>query len=36
MCHWSGVSLNPGKCDRDDVVLAGIVADICGELRDEI
>ena len=34
-CVTSGDSLNPGKCVRDDVVLAGNVADVYGELRDE-
>ena len=36
LCHWSGDYLNPGKRVRDDDVLAGNVADICGELKDEI
>jgi hypothetical protein len=36
VCHWSGDYLNPGKCVSDDIVLAGNVADVCGELRDEI
>jgi hypothetical protein len=36
MFHWSGVSLLPGMVVRYDVVLAGVVADVCGELRNEI
>ena len=36
MCHWSVDCLNPGKCVREDVVVAGNVADVCGEMKDEI
>ena len=35
VCHWSGDNLDPGKW-LSDVVLAGNMADVRGELRDEI
>jgi len=36
MTYWSGDYLNTGKCVCGDVVLAGNMADVCGELRDKV